>query len=141
MIKEKSCGAVVYKPEDGAYLFLLERMKLGHISIPKGHVEEDESEEETALREIKEETNLDVVLDAGFRRVVSYSPYPGCVKDVVFFVAKAKEHAEPRPQECEVTGLLWAPYPEAKTLLTYDSDRQVLEDAYNYLNALHQRLP
>ena len=73
MIKEKSCGAVVYKYENNEILVLLEKMKKGHISIPKGHVENDETEIQTALREIKEETNLDVVIDTGFKEVISYS--------------------------------------------------------------------
>ncbi len=135
MIKEKSCGAVVYKIEGGEYLFLLETMRLGHISLPKGHVEADETEAQTALREIKEETNLDVLLDTGFRRVVSYSPYEGCIKDVVFFVAKAKNDLKMQNQECEVSSLTWKNFEEAKKLLTFDSDKQTLTAAYNYLLA------
>ena len=57
---EKSCGAVVYKIRYGRVYFLVEHMKLGHISIPKGHMEGDETEEETAVREIREETSLEV---------------------------------------------------------------------------------
>ncbi len=135
MIKEKSCGAVVYKKEGGEYLFLLETMRLGHISLPKGHVEADETEAQTALREIKEETNLDVVLDTGFRRGVSYSPYEGCIKDVVFFIAEAKNDLKMQNQECEVSSLMWASFEEAKKLLTFDSDKQTLTAAYNYLLA------
>ncbi len=137
MIKEKSCGAVVYKKENDTYFFLLEKMKLGHISIPKGHVEANESEEETALREIKEETNLDVDLDTGFRHMISYSPYDGCEKTVVFFVAQVKNNVEMIPQECEVTNLAWKPFQEAKLLITFDSDRQILDAAYNYLTEHH----
>ncbi len=133
MIREKSCGAVVYKREGNEYRFLLERMKLGHISIPKGHVEANESEQETALREIKEETNLNVELDTKFRDVVSYSPYDGCVKEVVFFVAQASESSKMTPQECEVSDLIWATFQEATKLLTFDSDKQVLKNAYTYL--------
>ncbi len=133
MVKEKSCGAVVYKKDNNGYLFLLEKMKLGHVSIPKGHIEANESEEETALREIKEETNLDVDLDTGFRHVISYSPYDGCMKDVVFFVAKVKNSCKMAPQECEVSGLLWKNFQDAKELLTFDSDKQTLEGAYHYL--------
>ncbi len=133
MTKEKSCGAVVYKQEGNEFCFLLEKMKDGHISIPKGHVEANESEQETALREIKEETNLDVTLDTGFRAVISYSPYDGCVKDVVFFVAKVNESGKMIPQECEVSDLLWANFQEAKELLTFDSDKQVLKNVYSYL--------
>ncbi len=137
MVKEKSCGAVVYKEEKSGYLFLLEKMRLGHTSLPKGHVEANESEEETAFREIKEETNLDVDLDSGFQYAVSYSPYDGCMKDVVFFVAKVKDNGEMMPQECEVSDLVWRNLQEAKALLTFDSDKQVLEAAYNYLREHH----
>jgi len=120
MIHEKSCGAVVYRIENGAYMYLIEHMALGHVSIPKGHVEAGETEEETALREIKEETNLDAVLDTGFRNVITYSPRPGCVKDVVFFVAQAAP-GELINQESEVRAL------------TFESDRETLARARAYL--------
>ncbi len=133
MIKEKSCGAVVYKKEGDRYLFLLEKMRLGHISLPKGHMEDGESEYDTALREIKEETNLDVDLDTGFRSVISYSPYDGCIKDVVFFVAELKREQEMLAQECEVNALMWKELNEAIALLTFESDRNTLAEAYKYL--------
>ncbi len=134
MVKEKSCGAVVYKRTNEEYLFLLECMTHGHISMPKGHVEQGESEADTALREIKEETNLDVTLDTGFRHVISYSPCDGHIKDVVYFVAEAKSDKAMLPQECEVSGLVWKNFQEAKALLTYDLDKQILEKAYTYLS-------
>ncbi len=133
VIQEKSCGAVVYRETEDGYLFLLEKMKLGHTSLPKGHMEAGESEADTALREIREETNLEVALDTGFRQVISYSPRAGHRKDVVFFVAKAMDDRDMTPQECEVSGLMWESFQEAKTLLTFDSDRQVLENAHRYL--------
>ena len=89
MKHEKSCGAVVYRMEEGQLFFLVEHMKMGHISIPKGHVEGNETEEETARREIKEETNLDVRMDTAFRHEISYSPASGILKQVVFFAAEA----------------------------------------------------
>ena len=111
MIREKSCGAVVYKTEGNERFYLIEHMAVGHLSLPKGHVENSETEAETALREIKEETNLDVELDTSFREVISYSPYHDCVKDVVFFVAKAK--AGPLVnQESEVSLLEWKSFEE-----------------------------
>ena len=60
--REKSCGAVVYRMEERERQYLLEHMVQGHTSIPKGHVEGKETEEETAVREIREETNLKVKL-------------------------------------------------------------------------------
>ncbi len=129
MIKEKSCGAVVYKQINSEFLFLLERMTHGHISMPKGHIETGESEADTALREIKEETNLNVNLDTGFRHIISYSPCEGHIKDVVYFVAEAENDTAMMPQECEVNGLAWKPFSEARELLTYDLDKQTLEAA------------
>ena len=122
MIKEKSCGAVVYKLEDKQIYILIEKMQRGHYSIPKGHVEKDETEIETALREIKEETNLEVSIDSNFREVVSYSPYSGCIKDVVFFVAEAKSDILIN-QEIEVSELKWLKPAEAIDILTFDSDK------------------
>ena len=84
---EKSSGAVVYKIRYGQVFFLVEHMKLGHISIPKGHIEDDETEEEAAVREIREETNLEVKLDTVFRHDICYSPKEGVNKLVIFFVA------------------------------------------------------
>ena len=117
--------------------FPAEKMKPGHISIPKGHAETSETKEETAFREIKEETNLNVDLDTEFRYVISYSPYNGCVKDVVYFVARVKENGKMTPQECEVSDLVWKNFQEAIEFLTFDSDKQTLESAYNYLKAQH----
>lgn len=132
MIKEKSCGAVVYKKEEEKIYFLIEEMKAGHYSIPKGHVENNETEIETALREIKEETNLEVNLDSNFREVVSYSPYEGCIKDVVFFVAEAKTF-DMKEQLIEVTSLKWLEPVDAINILTFDSDKEVLKKALKYL--------
>ena len=129
---EKSCGAVVYKAVSDVTLFLIEHMALGHTSMPKGHMEKGETEEETAIREIKEETNLDVVLDTRFRHTISYSPYPGIEKTVVFFAAEAASDSLVN-QECEVSALEWMPYEQACLAMTYDEDKETLAAAMKYL--------
>lgn len=132
MKKEKSCGAVVYKIENNQILFLIEKMNHGHFSMPKGHVENNETEIQTALREIKEETNLDVTLDSSFRQVITYAPYQDCLKDVVFFIAKAKS-GKIKNQECEVSKIEFLPFDKAIKTLTYKYDKEVLLKAYLYL--------
>ncbi len=132
MKKEKSCGAVVWLNEDGKRLYLIEHMAGGHYSIPKGHVEGDETELQTAEREIREETALNVTLDSGYRRVITYSPAPEVEKDVVFFIAEAAGR-EVTNQESEVSAICWLSYHAALDRLTYDSDKEVLRGAEEYL--------
>ena len=132
MKQEKSCGAVVWRPSEQGPEILIEHMALGHTSLPKGHVESGESEEETALREIREETALTVRLDTGFRHTIRYSPAPGVEKDVVFFVAEALEGAIV-PQLSEVRSAVFLPAEEAMAALTFDSDRETVAAACAYL--------
>lgn len=132
MIHEKSCGAVVFTEKFGKRLYLIERMKKGHTSICKGHVEGTETEHETAAREIREETGLEVAFIDGFRRTIQYSPYEGCVKDVVFFLARS-DRTMVTPQEEEVTRIEWLPYERALEELTHESDRQTLSEAEEWM--------
>ena len=133
MKKEKSCGAVVYKYQNNQLLFLLIKSKKGHhFSFPKGHVENDETEVETALREIKEETNLDVIIDTRFREITTYSPCPGVLKDVIFFIAMAKTN-DVVVQEAEVESAMWVELNEAIDIVTFECDRQILKKAIKYV--------
>ena len=132
MITEKSCGAVVYRLLEGQLEILVEYMAAGHTSIPKGHVEPGETEEETALREIAEETALSVAVDTGFRKTVTYSPRSGVSKDVVFFVAEFLD-GEIRAQPEEVSRAVFLPVDEALAAMTYESDREVIRAACAYL--------
>lgn len=135
MIREKSCGAVVYYEAAGERLYLLEEMRAGHYSMPKGHVEPGESEAETAEREIGEETGLAVTADTGFRACESYRPYPGCVKEVVFFTACAGQTAVAVQPE-EVRSVCWLPLKAALARLSYEEDREILRKADAYLDKL-----
>lgn len=132
MKTERSYGAVVYKLADNKILYLIEHMVLGHISLPKGHIEKGETEEECAIREIKEETGLDVILDTSFRETISYSPAKDVMKDVTFFTALINSD-KIFPQKEEVNHIEFLPYEEADKILTYQTDRDVLYKADKYL--------
>ena len=135
MKMEKSCGAVVYKiVEEKHLLYLVIKSKMGHhFSFPKGHVENDETEVETALREIKEETNLNVKVDTGFRTVITYSPKENVMKDVVYFVACPIDDSTVVPQEAEVETARWVSYPVALSRITHENEKNVLVEANKYL--------
>lgn len=132
MRKEKSCGGVVYKKIDGIYYFVIIQSVFGHFGFPKGHVENDETEIETALREIKEETNLDVSIDNNFKETITYRLPKGDMKDVVFFVA-SYEDGDIIKQDTEISSILLLRYDKAYNTITYDDERQVLVKAMYYL--------
>lgn len=125
---EKSCGAIVIQGEK----ILIIQQAAGHWGFPKGHVEDGETEVETAIREIKEETNLDVEIDESHRYVEHYSPKEGVEKDVVLFVAKMIG-GEIKAQEEEVQKIKWLSYEEAIQTITYDNSRSVLKKAWKEL--------
>ena len=133
MKKEKSCGAVLFRENNGIREYLALRSVGGHVTLCKGHVEANETEHETAVREIREETALSVEFVEGFREVITYSPKPDCMKDVIFFLARVAGGTLTCQPE-EVAEAWFAPYDRAVEALTHASDRSVLQKAENFLN-------
>ncbi len=129
MTFEKSCGAIVFRKFHGnCEVVLIKHVNGGHWAFPKGHVEIGETETQTAIREIKEETGVDVIIDSSFREVVSYSPKKDTKKDVVYFLAKAKNY-NLVPQEDEISQIKWVEITVAQSLLTYDKDKKLINKA------------
>ena len=129
MLHEKSCGAIVYRRFHGnVEILLIKHINSGHWSFPKGHVEGDETELETARREIKEETGLDVILDQTFRETVSYSPKRDTQKIVVYFLALARNY-DFVPQAEEIAEIRWVDIARATSMLTYENDKTIVNKA------------
>lgn len=132
-MKEKSCGAIVYKKENEDLKFLLVFQNNGHYSFPKGHMEENETELETAIREIKEETNLDVEVDTNFRYKIEYLlETKNIMKEVVYFVATPITF-DLKNQEGEINECIWCGYNEVIEKLEYENIKEVFKNAYNYI--------
>ena len=133
---EYSCGAVVFTRIDGEPQYLLVRARNqpeGCHGFPKGHMEAGETEEQTALREIFEETSIRVQLVEGFRAVTEYAlPKPDTRKRVVFFLAEY-ENQQPKFQESELAGFSLAPFEKALELTEYADSKQILTDANAFL--------
>jgi len=138
MKQEKSCGALVYRVERGKIkLLMLRHRKGGHWSFPKGHVEADETEEQTALREIKEETGLDVELLDGFRERVEFSPRPGVNKEVIYFLAHTRQRFFRRQVE-EIKEIRWMDIDVAYRCVTFQNDRHLIRLARDRIQAEYQ---
>lgn len=129
---EKSCGAVIYRDVNGERQYLLIKQRKGFWSFPKGHVEGEESEHETAAREIREETGLNVAFLQGFRESESYCPRPGVWKQVVFMLARYLD-GELKIQEEELLDAGWFPEEEAFKLITFDNSREIFVKALKRL--------
>ena len=126
MQHEKSCGAIVYRKFHGNIeLLLIKNQNGGHWSFPKGHVEGTETEVETAVREIMEETGIQVALDTSFRHVITYAPKKETTKDVIYFLARALTY-DYTPQEEEIAQIKWVEINHATSILSYDNDRQLV---------------
>jgi bis(5'-nucleosidyl)-tetraphosphatase len=131
---EKSCGAVIYRGENENLEFLIiSHNSDGHWGFPKGHVEEGENEEETALREIYEETGLTVALKGDFRTSIEYPIKQETMKEVVFFLAKTKDQ-DVNIQLEELQDYKWANFKDAREMVTYESSKEVLDEAYKFVS-------
>ena len=109
MKKEISCGAVIARQtENGREILLIRHVNGGHWAFPKGHMEGNETESETALREIREETGLTVTLDTGFRAVVDLLPEAGRHERCHLLCSRIHRRRS-APQVEEVTEICWVP--------------------------------
>lgn len=133
---ERSCGAVVVTKINGERQFVL--VKGGYIGLPKGHMEAGESERETALREVREETCVQARILPGFRRTVLYHLPNGNDKRVVYFLAEY-DHQEAHQNPEEFLKVLVMPYHEALHALTFENDRVTLRAAERFLRKKEQR--
>lgn len=131
---EKSCGAVIYRMAQNPRFLLIRQARNGSWSFPKGHVEKEESELETAVREVQEEVGLTVSPIPNFRRVIHYCPRLNTEKDVVYFLSEVRQ-ATVLLQKEEVSDYCWAELDCALRILSFENDRQVLRDAADFLTA------
>jgi len=118
---EKSYGCIVLN--EGKVL-LVKHLK-GHWDFPKGHIEKNETEVETAIREVKEETNIDVKINENFRYEKKYITDDLKLKEVTFFLAQ-KVGGELLEQETEISEVKWVTFEEAFNLITFDNSKELL---------------
>ncbi len=129
MVWEKSCGAlVVHRKEDAYYILMIRHKAGGNRSFPKGHVEKGETEYETALREVMEETSSRIAIVSDFRSTVTYRPSPGVMKEVVYFLAFTTS-ADIKAREGEIAEVEWVPIEQAEGYLAYENDKTVFRAA------------
>jgi tRNA nucleotidyltransferase (CCA-adding enzyme) len=138
MKTEKSCGAIVYTNENGCMKYVIIRSKEGIYGFPKGHMEGSETEVETALREVLEETGLMVRLIDGFRTEDSHtfiSNEETKLKHIVYFLGEYSNQI-PHVQEAELSSLHLMDYETALSVFQYESSKRLLTEAHHFLMQL-----
>lgn len=135
MPKEKSCGAIVFKKQKDGIKYLLLHYEASHWDFPKGKQEKNEKEEQTAAREIKEETGIeDIEFADGFRETIKYFYKKGeetIYKEVVFFLAQTS--VENVKISFEHIGYTWMSYENAYKKLTFNNAKELLRKANKFL--------
>ena len=115
----KSCGVIPYRIVDSRRQYLLVYESFSKCwSLPKGHMEPGETELQTALRELQEETGLSACLNENVRITVEYPISSFARKQVVFFLGEVT--GIPRAQEGEIEQLRWVTQEELANFLHPD---------------------
>ena len=134
MFQEKSCGAVVFA-NDTEVKYLLLHYEAGHWDFVKGNVEPNESEKDTVIRELKEETGIvDAKFIEGFREKIEYfyrRQGNTIHKEVIFFLIEA--HTEKVELSYEHVGFDWQDYQRALEKLTFKNAKDILQKAHEFL--------
>ena len=136
MTMDQSCGVILF---NSGKVLLLRHSSIsfrggGHWDFPKGHIDDGETEIQTALRELEEETGIvQVKVVDGFRDTITYT-FSGrqeqIGKEVVFFLATTKESKVTLSHEH--IDYSWLDFDSAFSRLTYDNARQVLRNAIEF---------
>ena len=131
---EKSCGAVMYTETDGIRKFILITNISGHIGFPKGHIEIGEDEEQTALREVYEETGVKTQLIKGFRESYNYLINGFIKKKAVYYLAHFNAE-DVKMNIMEISEYRLVTYEEAISILNFKHDRDILTKANEFIDA------
>ncbi|MFH0969580.1 MAG: NUDIX domain-containing protein [Patescibacteria group bacterium] len=144
---EKSVGAVIFRRENNKIYYLLLKYRNGHWDFPKGHVENDEVEEETMAREVKEETGInDLKIIPGFSEKIRFfyrakgnererrkaeNRKTMITKRVIFYLAETFQ--KEIKLSIEQTDYIWLEFDKALDKITYEKPKKVLKKANKFL--------
>lgn len=137
-VREISAGGIVYRRNRGVIEVALIRVR-NKWCLPKGHVEEGEAVQETALREVREETGLEgrVVAKLGditywYTNKTKEGEAIRIFKRVYFYLIRYLK-GDVRQHDQEVDEAEWSPIDKAIVSLVYPTERKMMRKALTFL--------
>jgi len=128
-MREISAGCIAYRKDKKIYLLMI-LDRFGYWTFPKGKVEEGESLEKTAIREVKEETGIDVEI----KKYIGETHYnytnlekQNIEKTVHWYLAEARSY-DISSSYGEITRAEWIDLESAKKLCGYKTDLEILNN-------------
>ena len=133
----KSCGFVVYKQIGNENYYLVIKSLNGDVGFPKGHMEDGENELQTAVRELKEETNVEVNVIEGFKYQIEYKmpEISDTIKQVIYFLGICVKD-DIICQEKEVEEARFIRFEEALEVLTFQETKNILNSAQEFIKSI-----
>ncbi|WP_036491279.1 NUDIX hydrolase [Nocardioides sp. CF8] len=124
----RAAGAVVTRK--GGDVLLVHRPRYDDWSFPKGKLDPDEHVTTAAVREVAEETGLDIRLGPALD-TQRYDTGRGRMKSVNYWVGRVQGDDDVSGYRVndEIDAVEWVPWAEAAERLTYDYDRETLAQA------------
>lgn len=125
---EAAGGVVLRAGVEGPEVLVVHRVRQDDWSLPKGHLDTDESTADAAVREVAEETGVDCAIVAALGATSYVGPLGP--KHVTWFLMRplAGDPAT-RPPDAEVDVARWLPTAGIEDLLTYPSDLDLVRAA------------
>ena len=136
MRREESFGVVPFSKEKGRWeVFLVQHRGDRYWGFPKGHAEENETPLQSALRELKEETNLECLRTLRDEPLMEQYQFfikgKRVFKRVSYFVAEVAGQVQLQAEE--ISGGVWLPVAEAMEKVTHPEGKTILAEAAKIL--------
>lgn len=122
----RAAGGIVHRPVLGGRVEIacIYRESRGDWTFPKGKLDEGETFEQAALREVIEETNM-LCRVVRFVGTTNYTHRKGKPKIVAYYLMSV-DQGEFIPNE-EVDDLVWLPLEQVRPHLTWDRDQELFD--------------
>lgn len=140
-IKDNSFGIIpLHKSKDNVILFCLVQHQGEHWGFPKGHPDPNETEIETAKRELQEETGISdfkILFDKSFeQKYVFEKDNINYDKTVKYFIGNVFDISSNTPDnfQHEISEIKWLPYSETRKLITYENAKILIDEVNEFLS-------